>query len=473
MTGTIDVAGRDGGLVRLDRDVLDHRIEGRVLGPGDAGWDDAVLVWNAMSARTPALVVQPVTARDVATAVGFARERGLLLGVKGGGHHIAGTALAERGLTMDMAGMREVVVDPDARLVHVGPGCRLADVDRATQRHGLATVLGFVSEVGVAGLTLGGGFGYLMRRFGWAVDNLEQVEIVTADGAVRVADRTENAELFWALRGGGGNFGVVTRFTFRLHEVGPMITGGLVLWDAARADAVLATYRELTATAPRELTTALVIRIAPPAPFIPGPWHGRQVIGMLVCHSGADPDTDLAPIRALGDPVVDLITRKPYVEQQSMMDGTEPAGQYYYWKTGYLADLPDGFLRAFRDGALAVSTVCSESIIFHIGGAANDREDDDGAVGNRDARYVTGFAAAWPPDSAPDTHVTWARHAWESARPFSTGGNYVNFHLAEDGADRTAAAYGGNFERLRRAKSAHDPHNVFRVNRNITPAGRR
>ena len=452
-------------------DDLDARIRGRVLRPGDEGWDDAILVWNAMAARTPAVVVQPDSARDVAEAVGFARENGLLLSVKGGGHNIAGTSIAEGGLTLDMSRMHEIVVDPDARLAEVGPGCLLRDVDRATQQHGLATVLGFISEVGVAGLTLGGGFGYLMRRFGWAVDNLEEVEIVTADGEIRTADREQNSELFWALRGGGGNFGVVTRFVFRLHEVGPMVTGGLVLWDAERAAEILAAYRELTETAPRELTAALVMRIAPPAPFIPDAWHGRHVVVLLVCHSGPDADADLAAIRAIGDPIVDLITEKPYVEQQSMMDGTEPKGEHYYWKTEHLSDLTDGFLAAFRAGAAKVPTVCSESVIFHIGGAANDRADDDGAVGNRDSRYITGFAGAWPAEAGPDAHLSWVRESWAAIRPFSTGGNYVNFQLAEDGASRTAEAYGKNFERLRRVKTAYDPHNLFRVNRNIAPAG--
>ncbi len=472
---TIDIAGREGERVNLAQDLLDDlhaRIAGRLLRPGDEGWDDAVLVWNAMAARTPALVLQPVSARDVAAAVGFARDHGLLLGVKGGGHNIAGTSIGEDGLTLDMARMREVTVDPGARLAHVGPGCQLQDVDRATQRHGLATVLGFISEVGVAGLTLGGEFGYLMRRFGWAVDNLEEVEIVTADGETRSANRVQNAELFWALRGGGGNFGVITRFTFRLHQVGPMITGGLILWDAARADEVLAAYRELTESAPRELTAAVVMRIAPPAPFIPAPWHGKHIIVMLVCHSGPNADADLAPVRALGDPIVDLITEKPYVEQQSMMDGTEPKskGEHYYWKTEHLPGLTDGFLEAFRAGALKVPTVCSESVIFHIGGAANERADDDGAVGNRDSRYITGFAGAWPAGTGSDAHMAWVRDSWETIRPFSTGGNYVNFQLAEDDTARTADAYGKNLERLQRAKAAYDPHNLFRVNRNIAPA---
>jgi hypothetical protein len=238
ITSTIDLAGLDGGLVNLTAaqlDDLDSRIEGSLLRAGDEGWDEAVQVWNGMVAGLPALILQPTSAHDVAAAVGFAREHGLLLSIKGGGHNIAGISIAEGGLTLDMSSMRGVTIDSGARLAHVGPGCLLKEVDRATQEHGLATVLGFVSEVGVAGLTLGGGLGYLTRRFGWAVDNLEEVEIVTADGEIRTANRDRSADLFWALRGGGGNFGVVTRFTFRLHEVGPAVYGGLIAWPFERA----------------------------------------------------------------------------------------------------------------------------------------------------------------------------------------------------------------------------------------------
>lgn len=304
---SIDITGLHGGRVGVRPEQLselDSHLTGSILTADGEGWSEAVLVWNAMVAKTPALVIQPTSAADVAAAIVFAREHGLLFSVRGGGHNIAGTSMAEGGLTLDMSRMREVTVDPTAKLAHVGPGCLLQDVDRATQEHGLATVLGFVSEVGVAGITLGGGFGYLMRRFGWAVDNLAEVEIVTANGEIRVANRQRESELFWAVRGGGGNFGVVTRFTFRLHEVGPLITGGLIVWSADRADEVLATYRDLTETAPRELTAAVVMRLAPPAPFIPESWHLKPIIAMLLCHSGADPKGDLAPIRALGDPIV-------------------------------------------------------------------------------------------------------------------------------------------------------------------------
>jgi FAD/FMN-containing dehydrogenase len=469
----IDVAGFDGGFVSLTPAQLDDlasRVRCPVLRAGDAGWDDAVLVWNGMVAKAPAIVLQPTSAAHVAAAVGFARDRGLLLSIKGGGHNMAGTSIAERGLTLDMSRMRDLTVDPDARLARVGSGCLLQEVDRATQAHGLATPLGsFNSEVGVAGLTLGGGLGYLTRRFGWTVDSLEEAEIVTADGRIRTAGRDENTDLFWALRGGGGNFGVVTRFTFRLHEVGPTVTGGLVVWSADRVDDVLATYRDLTESAPRELTAAVTVRLAPPASFLPEPWHGKPIVGLLVCHSGADPDRDLGPVRALGEPIAELVTEKPYAEQQSMLDGMEPKGHRYYWKTEYLAGLSNGFLDAFRDRALKVTSPLSESIVIHLAGELNERAEDDGAVGNRDARYMAAFAGQWPDGAPDDEHVAWVREAWNSVRPFSTGGNYLNFQTADEDEGRVRATYGRNFDRLVEVKETYDPENLFRRNRNIRP----
>jgi FAD/FMN-containing dehydrogenase len=470
---TIDVAGLDGGLVRLTAEQLDSHIECRLLRAGVAGWDDAVLIWNGMVAKVPALVLPPNSAVDVAAAVGFARDYRLSLSVKGGGHNMAGTSIADGGLTLDMSQMRDVTVDPDARLAHVGPGCLLQDVDRATQAHGLATPLGsFSSEVGVAGLTLGGGLGYLTRRFGWTADNLEEAEIVTADGQIRTASPDENADLHWALRGGGGNFGVVTRFTFRLHEVRPTVSGGLIVWSADRADDVLATYRDVTETASRELTAAVTVRLAPPAPFLPEEWHGRPIVGLLVCHSGADAEADLAPVRALGDPIADLVTEKPYTDQQSMLDGMEPKGRHYYWKTEYLAGLSNEFLDTFRERALKVTSPLSESIVIHLAGALNERADDDGAVGNRNARYMTAFAGQWPADAPEDEHLAWVREAWKSVRPFSTGGNYLNFQTADEDEERVRATYGRNFDRLVEVKEKYDPENLFRSNRNIRPRAR-
>jgi FAD/FMN-containing dehydrogenase len=472
----LGVAALEGGLVGLTSEHLEglsSRVEGGLLGPGDEGWDDAVLIWNGLAAKVPAFVVQPTSAEDVAAAVVFAREHGLLLGVKGGGHNVAGTAMAEGGLTLDLSRLRETRVDQEARIAHVGGGCLLQDVDRATQEHGLATVLGFVSEVGVGGLTLGGGLGYLTRRFGWAVDNLVDVKIVTADGEIRTANRDENADLFWAIRGGGGNFGVVTRFTFQLHEVGPLVYGGLIAWPFQRADEVLAAYKELTADAPRELTAFLALLRAPEAPFVPEPARGQRVCAMLVCDSGSPDDREerLAPIRALGDPAVDLLQEWPYVQQQSMLDANEPKGNNHYWKAEYTAELDDELLGLLRDAFAECPASGGRVMLVHLDGALNERDPDDGAVGNRDARFVLGPDTAWEPgDHEAETYREWALDTWERMRPFSTGGTYVNFQTADEGDDRVRASYGANYERLSEIKRRYDPGNLFRVNRNIPPA---
>lgn len=473
METELEIAGLRGGRVRLDPEVLGRlraAVRNHVIEPGDPGWDDAVHVWNAMVSKRPALVLQPSTATEVAGAVAVAREQGILLSIKGGGHNIAGTALADGGLTLDMSRMNEVRVEPGSKLARVGAGCRLRDVDGSTQQNGLATALGFISKTGVAGLTLGGGFGYLSRRFGWVVDNLEEIEVVTADGHIRTVDRNRDTDLFWALRGGGGNFGVVTRFSFRLHQLGPMVTGGLMLWDARRSDEVLDAYRALTEAAPRELTAVAIIRLAPPAPFVPRPWHLAPVVAILVCHSGNEPERDLAPIRALGSPVAGGIQTMPYTALQSMLDDSEPDGLNQYWKTEYLSRLDDGYARTFREAALEVASPHSFSVIFHIAGALNERAADDGAVGNRDARFITGFSGAWPVGEAGAEIIANVRKGWKRIRPFSTGGNYVNFQLDDDDEARVAAAYGRNYDRLRRVKQAYDPDNLFRVNRNIPPA---
>jgi FAD/FMN-containing dehydrogenase len=468
------VAGLKGGPVELGATELEKlaaSLDGSVLVEGDDGWGSAVGLWNGLVAKTPALVVQPVSAADVASAVSFARRHGLLLGVKGGGHNIAGTAIAESGLTIEMSRMRDVTVDPVARLAHVGPGCLLGDVDRATQEHGLATPLGFVSEVGVAGLTLGGGLGYLTRRFGWAVDNLVGVEIVTADGEVRTASRTEQPDLFWAVRGGGGNFGVVTRFTFRLHDVGPIVYGGLIGWPFERADEILRAYRTITAEAPRELTVWMVLLHAPTKPFVPEQWHGKKVCAMVVCWSGdlAEADAALAPIRALGDAAVEVLQPWPYVQQQSFLDDGEPKGAHYYWKTEYVSELTDDLLTAMRDSFAECNVPGAQVGLLHLGGSLNDQAEDDGAVGNRDVRFALGVNGMWEPDEPEaDSFGQWVRDGWQRVRPFTLGRTYVNFQAVDEGDSRVRAAYGANYDRLVEVKRRYDPGNLFRVNRNIS-----
>ncbi len=447
-----------------------QRLRGPLLSPPDQGFEEATRLWNGMIDKTPALVVQPTGTADVVAAVGFARDRDLSLSVRGGGHNIAGTALASGGLTIDMSRLRGIHVDPATRTATVQAGCRLGDVDRETQLHGLATPLGFISEVGVAGLTLGGGLGYLTRRFGWTVDNLLEVEIVTADGRVRRASRDENADLFWAIRGAGANLGVVTSFTFRLHRVGPTVHGGLIAWPFERAGEILEAYRTMTTQAPRELAVFLIFLEAPPAPFVPEAWHGRRICAMAVCYSGDldDADTVLAPIRALGDPVVDLLGEQPYTQVQSYLDETEPKGAHYYWKTEFVAELSDELLSTVRDLAAECPIPEAEVGFLHLGGALGERAWDDGAVGNRDARFAFGANGMWQPDEPDaDEFRRWVRDAWGRIRSFSTGGNYINFQTADEDEERIRATYGPNFDRLVEVKKRYDPDNMFHSNRNI------
>ena len=401
-----------------------------------------------------------------------------LSGRSGGPVAVSAWALAdlarrvEGGLTLDLSGLRQVAVDPEARLAHVGPGCRLGDVDRATQAHGLATPLGFLSQVGVAGLTLGGGLGYLTRRFGWTADNLAEAEVVCADGRVRTASRERHPDVFWALRGGGGNFGVVTRFSFRVHPVGPQVVGGLIAWPFERAAEVMAAYRALTGTAPRELAAWLILLNAPPAPFVAPEWHGRRVCAFAICHSGdpAAAERDLAPVRALGEPVFDLLGPMPYTEVQSYLDDTEPTGHHFYWKTEFLAGLEDGLLEGMRELFATCPIPGGELGLLHLGGALNERPAADGAVGNRDARFVLGVKGMWAPgDPDAGRYTRWVRDAWARLRPWSTGATYVNFQTAEEGDDRVRASYGANYERLVEVKRRYDPENLFRTNRNIRP----
>jgi FAD/FMN-containing dehydrogenase len=472
----VQMTGLEGDLVQVDApaiDALERRLTGRVLLSANPDFEDAIRIWNGMVSKTPAIVVQPLSTEDVREAVRFASANGILLSIKGGGHNIAGTSLADGGVTLDMSRLKTVEVDVERRLAHVGPGCLLQDVDRATQEHGLATVLGFVSETGVAGLTLGGGFGYLTRRFGWTVDNLEEVEIVTADGEVRRAASDEHDDLFWAIRGGGGNFGVVTRFTFRLHDVGPEITGGVIVWDADDASDILAVYRDVADAASRELTLALVIRLGPAAPFIPERWHRKPVLLVLACHTGdsADAARDLAPLRAAGRPIADLVARKRYVEQQTMLDALQPDGTHNYWKSEFLPQLSDPLLETFRRQGEGIASPMSLEFIIQLGGALADRDADATAFGNRDAEAI--FASAgcwWPGDAVGEKDRAWARSTWEALRPYSTGGNYVNVQTADDSETRLREAYRDSLDTLAKVKATYDPDNLFRVNRNIAPA---
>jgi FAD/FMN-containing dehydrogenase len=452
---------------------LRSSLRGPLLLEGDPGYEDSRKLWNGMIDKKPAIIVRPTGTADVVECVNFARTHHLLFSVKGGGHNIAGTAVCDGGLTLDMSQMKGVFIDPKERTARVQVGCLLGDMDRETQMHGLATTLGFVSLTGVAGLTLGGGFGYLTRRFGWTVDNLLEIEIVTAEGHVLHTNRNEHGDLFWALRGGGGNFGVVTSFTYQLHPLGPKIFGGIIAWPASEAARVLELYRMATSTAPRNLTLVLTMRFAPPAPYVPTEWQGKPIIAIIVCHSGSleEAKRDLAGLREFGGAIYDTITEKPYVQQQSLLDTTQPSGMHYYWKSEYFPKLLDKALTVLREqGALETSPL-SQIVLFHVEGVIGEKEPDDGAVGNRNAAYAMVIANGWKPeDGDSKRHIAWVRSAWDALRSFSTGGHYVNFETVDEGEERIRATYGQNFTRLAEIKAKYDPDNMFRMNRNISPA---
>ena len=473
----MDVIRRSGGLRAVEAGVverLEQRLDGQVTQPGEAAYDEATLIWNGGVAKRPALVVRATSRGDVVETVRFAAENDLVLSIRAGGHNIAGLALVESGVTLDLSLMTSVEVDAHSGRVVVSPGCKLGDVDRATQAHGLATTLGFVSETGVAGLTLGGGFGYLTRQFGWTVDDLIETEVVTADGSVLTASRQENPDLFWALRGGGGNFGVVTRFVFRLHEIGPEVTAGLIAWSAEEAESVTKLFREVTDKAPRKLTMAMLMRNAPPAPWLGEEHHGKPMIGFVVNHTGSpeEAERDLADVKGHASPWADLIQVKEYAAQQSMLDATLPKGMNYYWKSEFVPGLSDDLLTTYRAQFDGLAAPANQAVLFHVQGALNERHEDDGAVGNRDAAFACVIQAMNPVEdsAASERNRNWVRSAWEALQPYSTGGNYINFQTEDEGDDRSAAAYRGNLARLERIKGHYDPDNVFRVNRNITPS---
>jgi FAD/FMN-containing dehydrogenase len=458
-------------LARQAIDDLRPRLRGPLLLPSDPGYDDARTVWNAMIDRRPAAIARCLGTGDVVACVTVARAHGITLSIKGGGHNISGLAVADGGVMLDMSLMRGVWVDPRARLGRAQAGCLLGDVDRETQLHGLAAVLGFVSNTGVAGLTLGGGFGYLTRRFGWSSDNVAAMDVVTADGCLVHASERDDADLFWGLRGGGGNFGVVTGLEYTLHPVGPEVVAGAIAWPGAEAPRVLEFYRTLTAQAPPELTVVAVLRPAPPAPWLPREVHGKLIVALFVCDTGplAEAERRAAAIKSLGVAVGDVIMRRPYASQQSLLDATQPKGRRYYWKSEYLPGLDPELLPKLVEHAGRIGSPHSAVILFPIDGALAGLPNEHSAVGNRDAVWVLNITAAWERATDDAANVAWARAAWQDMRRFSTGGTYVNFLTEEETGERVQAAYRGNYERLVTIKTKWDPQNVFRMNKNISP----
>jgi FAD/FMN-containing dehydrogenase len=450
---------------------LRGRVAGEVLLPGDAGYDGARRIWNAAIDKRPAVIVRCAGTSDVVAAVNFARDNRLVLAVRGGGHNIAGSALCEGGLVIDLSRMKAASVDPAARRATIEGGATLADLDAATQAHGLATPLGINSTTGVAGLTLGGGFGWLSRAYGMTIDNLQSADVVTALGVVVRANSSEHSDLFWALRGGGGNFGVVTRFEFRLHPVGPDVLSGLIVYPLDEAGTVLRRYRDFTANASDELSVWALIRQAPPLPFLPGEIHGKGIVALAVFYAG-DPkrgEPSIEPLRHFGTPAGEHVGVGPYVAWQQAFDPLLEAGARNYWKSHNLSKLDDGLFDVVLDSIRKQPSPSCEIILAALGGAASRPSPESAAYPHRDARFVMNVHGRWEDPADDARSIAWARDAFRAAAPFASGGVYVNFLTADEGG-RVGAAYGSNYDRLAAVKRQYDNGNLFRTNQNIEPA---
>jgi FAD/FMN-containing dehydrogenase len=444
---------------------------GEILRLGDAGYDDARRIWNGVIDRRPAFIARCRTTAEVSAAVRFAADNGLLLAVKGGGHSIPGWSVCEGGLMIDLSLMKAVQVDAERRVATAEPGLLLREYDAATQALGLASPGGEISHTGLAGLTLGGGIGWLSRRYGLACDNLLEAEVVLADGSVVTASEQQHADLFWALRGGGGNFGVVTRFTFRLHPVPPMMAG-FVMYPAAAATEVLGHYEELSRGAPEALSLVAALVNAPPAPFVPPDLQLQPVVAIAACHVGPanEGEDAVQRVRRFGKPAVDTFAVQRYVDIQQWFDAGVPHGLHYHCRSEWLRPLDGNALQALAHAGASRTSPMSQVLVRHMGGATARVPADATAFRFREAQHILTIAACWEPGSAaPEQHREWCRGAWASLRPASAGGSYVN-HLTDEGEDRTREAYGpATWEKLVAAKRRYDPTNLFRMNQNIDP----
>ncbi len=455
----------------LDIEELRSAFRGELVLPDHAEYESARSVWNGSIDRRPAVVARCSGPADVVAAVNFARERGLLVAVRGGAHNIAGFGSCDGGIVIDLSAMKGTRVDPTAETARVEGGAVWGDVDHETQAFGLAIPGGVMSTTGVAGFTLGGGIGWLMRKHALACDTLRSADVVTADGRTLVASEDENPDLFWGIRGGGGNFGVVTSFEFDLAPVGPTVLSGLVLHPLDRAADVLAFHRDFIAEAPDELTTIVILRVAPPAPFLPADVHGTPVIMVVGCYAGPVEAGEwvLDRLRRFGEPQADLYAPRPYVQFQSMFDGAWAPGFQNYWKAEYLRGFSDEAIEAIVDHARTITSPLSDMKIAHMQGAVSRVPEEATAFGHRDAPLLLNINTRWTDPAESDRHVEWTRGFWEAVQPASVGATYINF-MGEEGEDRIRAAHGLNYDRLVELKDRYDPGNLFRVNQNIRPS---
>ncbi|MET7549688.1 FAD-binding oxidoreductase [Streptomyces sp. NPDC005500] len=449
---------------------LRAHFRGALLRPKEEGYDEARQVWNGAIDRKPAIVARCAGADDVALAVKFAREHDMPLTVRGGGHAVAGYAVADDALMIDLSLMKGIHVDPAGQTVRASGGVLLGELDRATQRFGLAVPSGIVSHTGVGGLTLGGGLGFTMRKYGLTVDNLMAATLVSADGELKHVTAETDEELLWGLRGGGGNFGVVTSFEYRAHALGPMVTGGPVFWPIEDAPEVLRHLRDFADEAPDDLGIVLFLRPAPPAAFIPQQYHGKPVMGVFLVWSGdpAEADAATAPIRRLGRPICDLFKVVPYLQLQSMLDGGNPHGVHYYWRSQRVPKLTDTVIDKLVDQTVSSPTPMSYIGGFAIGGAVTRVAPEATSVGKREAGFEINIVAAWhPAHPDPDQQVSWTRRGWEELQPHSSG-VYANF-LSDETPASVRRSFGGSLPRLTALKRRVDPTNVFSANANISP----
>lgn len=449
---------------------LRSKVKGRIVLPGDPSYDEDREIWNAMIDRRPAVIVQCAEADDVTHAISFARENGLEISIRGAGHNIAGNALCDNGLMIDFSNMKNVRVDAAKRRAYVEPGATLADFDAAVQKHGLATPVGINSTTGISGLTLGGGFGWLTRKYGMTIDNLVSADVVTADGKKMRAGENENADLFWAIRGGGGNFGVVTRYEFKLHPVGTEILAGLLVFPFKQAKQVLTQYREFIESAPEDLSVWVVLRQSPPLPFLPEYVHGKEVVILAIFYAG---DVNqgkklIEPLRHFGDPHGEHIGAQPYTEWQKAFDPLLTPGARNYWKSHNLIVLNDGVMDTMIEFAGKLPSPKCEIFIGLLAGAANRVPADSMAYAHRDAKFALNVHGRWDQAADDERCIAWAREFFESSAPYASGTVYVNF-MTKDEVDRIAAAYGSNYDRLVQIKRKYDPENVFHLNQNIKP----
>ena len=450
-------------------------IRGGVVRPGDPGYDAARAVYNAMIDKRPGLIARCTDAGDVIAAVGFARDHGLLLAVRGGGHNGAGLGSCDGGLMIDLSPMKGVRIDPVARTARVGGGCTWSEVDHATHAFGLATPSGIIATTGVGGLTLGGGLGHLTRKCGLAIDNLLEADVVLADGRFVTASADDHSDLFWAIRGGGGNFGVVTSFVFNLHPI-DTVYGGPMLWPLERSAEVLRWYREFITQAPDDLNGFFAFMTVPAGAPFPEHLHGQKVFGVVWCYTGPldGAEAVFAPIRErFGPPILDWVGPLPYPALQGMFDGLYPPGHQWYWKADFVTEIPDEAIARHVEFAATMPTPQATMHLYPIDGAAGRVPRDATAWNYRDAKWGMVMVGVSPDPADNAAMIAWTRAYWAAVHPYSAGGAYVNMMMdpTDEGQDRVRASYGANYDRLAAIKATYDPHNLFRVNQNIVPNG--